>query len=156
MENPMMRENGRGSFSTSISEGISNYGQASSEIMDIQNSQTESDVHTHQNDHPTVSYIQPMHVHQGSQTSSGMIPLSRVGTSISNISVPSSIQSSHQSLINGSGIFPYHGATNPLVYTTHAVPGSGRAEVGSSNGHSDEVTVMPDTGPQKSPTFLII
>ena len=173
MENPMMmRENGqRDSFSTSISEGISTYGgQPGSEVnTEIQNSQTESEnIHTH-NDHQstTGSYIHhhhhhptPMHAHQGSFTgsSSGVFPLSRVGTSVSNISVPSSIQSSHQSLINGSGIFlPHHGVVNPLVYTTQGIPGAtGRAEVGSSHDRSD-VTVTPDTaGPQKSPTFLII
>ena len=94
--------------------------------IEMQNSQTESEnVHTQmQNEHP---YRPPSHLSQGSQGSN--IPLYRVGKSTSNISVPSSIQSSHPSLDNR-GPYQFH-LINPLAYHPGVRAGAPRAEVSS-------------------------
>ena len=149
-ENPM---NGRSSISTSISEGFSTYGPQGNDL-EIQNSQTESEnVHTHGMQNGGSYPHHQSHISHGSQSSSS-VPMYRTGTSTSNISMPSSIQSSHQSLVHGSGIFPCP-QVNPLIYKTHVLPGAGgRAEVGIV--HERTVVITSDSEPQKSPTFLII
>lgn len=117
----MMRENGRSSFSMSISEKIPNFIHQGGQEMEMQNSQTESEnIHTQmQNEHP---YRPPSHLSQGSQSSN--IPLYRVGKSTSNISVPSSVQS-----LDNRGPYQFHHTNHLSSYHQGVRAGAPRAEV---------------------------
>ena len=124
-----MRENERSSFSTSIGEEIPNFIHQGGQEMDIQNSQTESEnVHTQMQNELAFSYRHPSHNSQG-----GNIPLYHVGKSTSNISVPSSVQSSHPSLDSGGPYQVHLGNPNSFVMYHQGVQrvGAPRAEVSS-------------------------
>ena len=185
-EQQVQSENGRASSISSSVQHMEQYlpqsqqlvEEGSGEIEIQQSSQTESEnVHIQQNE--TCSYqnqhhhhrhdsqqFSDRHSHQSLNISqSGSIPLYRVGTSTSNTSVPtcSSVQGSHPSLVNSSGLFhqfptPHH---HPgISYPSYGLPAgsvTGRAEVGivcEQPNHLVETDLV--SAPQKSPTFIIV
>ena len=148
-EGSQLGDNGSGMFSPIGSYGphVNESSQTESENVHMQMQEESGSYHHHH--HRTYSH--------SSQNST--IPLSRIGTSVSNISVPSSIRSSQPSLANSSSICMYQ-QNGHHPYTNHILPGSGgqpapgsgRAEVGIVTDRSKESYL----GVQMSPTFVIV
>ena len=187
-ERQMQSENGRASSISSSVQHMEQYlppqgqqivEQGSGEIEVQQSSQTESENVHMQMQSETCSYQHNRHHHDSQQFSdrhshqslnisqSGSIPLYRLGTPTSNMSVPtcSSVQGSQPSLVNGSGLFhqyptPHRHSGIPY-HSSYGLPAAGsvagQAEVGivcEQPNHLVETDLI--SSPQKSPTFIIV